>query len=123
MPSEVDQAAPQQSIQERLGSLFQGEMPAKAPAAEQPPEVDDSADDTETDQTESDDGEESAPQAEPAVEEVEVEVEGWKGKIPAKLKAEIDKAADFISLEQNMVVPDVADAHLERDAKPACRFQ
>lgn len=92
--AEVDQAAPQQSIQERLAGVFQNEAPAKTPSVATP-EVDDSADDTETDQVDEGDVEESAPEPETTVDEVEVEVEGWKGKIPAKLKAEIDKGADY----------------------------
>lgn len=90
MPSEVDQAVSPQSIQERLGAVF------SAPTAEDDvPSVDTAAISNESDQVDTDDGEENAPPAESAIEEVEIEVEGWKGKIPAKLKAEIDKGADY----------------------------
>lgn len=97
MPSEVDQAATPQSIQERLGAVF------SAPAEEDDvPSVDTATASDEPDQVDTDDGEESAPQAESAIEEVEVEVEGWKGKIPAKLKAEIDKGADYTRKTQTL---------------------
>jgi hypothetical protein len=89
MPSEVDQAAPQQSIEERLGALVQGDAPADTP------EVEAANDGESTDQVEEGDGEETTPESTPKIEEIEVEVEGWKGKIPAKLKEAIDKGADY----------------------------
>jgi hypothetical protein len=102
MPPEVDQAVPQQSIQERLGGFFQGDEPEKAPSVARQPIVDDADDDTESDQVEAGDVEESAPEPEPTVDEVEVELDGWKGKIPTKLKAEIDKAADYTQKTQRL---------------------
>lgn len=86
MPSEVDQAAPQQSVEARLGSFF---------GAPEEPEVDTAPDQEVTDQVEESDDEETTQPEAPAVDEIEIEVEGWKGKIPAKLKAEIDKGADY----------------------------
>jgi hypothetical protein len=88
MPSEIDQAPAEQSIEERIGSLFGAEKP-------ETPEVEADAEDTQSDQVDDSEPEESAQPEQPTIEEVEVEVEGWKGKIPAKLKAEIDKGADY----------------------------
>jgi hypothetical protein len=102
MPSEVDQAVSPQSIQDRLGGFFQGEAPEKAPSVAKQPAVDVAEDDTETDQVEEGDEEEITPEPEPTVDEVEVELEGWKGKIPTKLKAEIDKGADYTRKTQTL---------------------
>lgn len=89
MPSDADQGEAPQSIEARIGALMQPQAEETAPEVETAP-------DTETvDQAETPETEESAQEQEPAIEEVEVEVEGWKGKIPAKLKAEIDKGADY----------------------------
>ena len=41
------------------------------------------------------DGDADVEEPRTVLDEIEVEVEGWKGKIPAKLKAEIDKGADY----------------------------
>lgn len=94
MPSDADQGGTVQtggtgqSLEDRIGSTLWGDEPAAAEeaAVDQAPDQD-SGD-------EADDQAEEAPQSS-AVEEVEIEVEGWKGKIPAKLKAEIDKGADY----------------------------
>ena len=52
MPSEIDQAAPPQSIEERLGSVFKAEMsePAEVEAAA-PEEPVDQSDDPETEES------------------------------------------------------------------------
>lgn len=89
---EIDQAAAPQSIESRLSSAFQSAMPE-----ESVPTVD-----TTVDQVEEAPEEEITPEAEPTIEEVEIEVEGWKGKIPAKLKAEIDKGADYTRKTQTL---------------------
>lgn len=87
MPSETDQASPQ-SVEERIGNQLWGDPQPETEEVEAAPE--------ETqDQAEETVAEETAPETAPAVEEVEIEVEGWKGKIPVKLKAEIDKGADY----------------------------
>ena len=88
MPSEIDQAPAEQSIEERIGSLFVAEKP-------ETPEVEAAAEDTQPDQVDDSEPEETAQPEQPTIDEIEVEVEGWKGKIPAKLKAEIDKGADY----------------------------
>lgn len=89
MPSETDQVAPQQSVEDRIGEMMWGNNSAEPAEVETAPEeaTQDQADETDT--------EETAQETAPAVDEIEVEVEGWKGKIPAKLKAEIDKGADY----------------------------
>ena len=87
--SEVDQAATPQSIESRLSGVFLGEM-----------QQDEAPSETKPDQVDEVEKEETAPDPEPTVDEVEVEVEGWKGKIPTKLKAEIDKGADYTKKTQ-----------------------
>lgn len=96
MPSDDDQAAPQQSIQERLSAVvMQNTTTDDADAGP-------STDQDTTDQVDdSDDDEPSEPQVE-TVDEVEVEFDNWKGKIPAKLKAEIDKGADYTKKTQTL---------------------
>jgi hypothetical protein len=96
MPSEIDQAAPQQSIQERLSSVFSAQAPEPAEAVEA------AAEDTDTDPVDDSESEENAQSEQPAIEEIEIEVEGWKGKIPTKLKAEIDKGADYTRKTQEL---------------------
>jgi hypothetical protein len=90
MPSDVDQAAPQQSIEERFGAVF------SAPEVEEAPE--ETVDQAEVTEEQVDD----TPQEAEAVDEIEIEVEGWKGKIPAKLKAEIDKGSDYTRKTQEL---------------------
>jgi hypothetical protein len=96
MPSDVDQAEIPQSIEERIGSHFKAEAKAEPeipePEAAEPETTDQAQDDPPPEQEEES----------PAVEEVEVEVEGWKGKIPTKLKAELDKAADYTRKTQTL---------------------
>lgn len=94
MPSEIDQAAPQQSIEERIGNHLWG--------TEETPETEEAVS-TETDDqaTDEPETEESEPES-TAVEEVEVEVEGWRGKIPAKLQAELEKAQDYTRKTQTL---------------------
>jgi hypothetical protein len=88
--ADVDQAAPQQSIEDRIGNhLFGDADPVAEDAAEE--STDESTDDS-ADQAED---QPADVQKSSAVEELEVEFDGWKGKIPAKLKAEIDKGADY----------------------------
>lgn len=57
-----------------------------------------------SDQVESDadDQSEEVEQRAPTVEEVEIEVEGWRGKIPQAVKAELDKAADYTRKSQEV---------------------
>lgn len=98
MPSDVDQAAPQQSIEERMGSFFGGNT---AEATEVDTAAEDTTDDQTTDETD-EQGDDATTQATEVVDEVEIEVEGWKGKIPAKLKAEIDKGADYTRKTQTL---------------------
>lgn len=95
---EVDQAAPQQSIEARLSASLSASMDEAE--VQNPPKV--ASDSTESDQVDTEDGEESAPAEESTIEEVEVEHEGWKGKIPAKLKAEIEKGADYTRKTQTL---------------------
>lgn len=96
---EVDQAAAPQSIEDRLGSLFLGEAEAEPEAVSNTAEeaTDETAEVSE-DQAE----DQPAEQESSAVEETEVEFEGWKGKIPAKLKAEIEKGADYTRKTQTL---------------------
>lgn len=82
MPSDVDQGATQ-SVEDRIGDALWGNS-EEAEVEEATDEAADQAGDAD-----------EAVEAKPAVDEVEIEVEGWKGKIPAKLKAEIDKGADY----------------------------
>jgi hypothetical protein len=89
---EVDQAAAPQSIESRLSGTLFAEMQEKEAAPEE----------AKPDQVDEDAGEESAHEPEPTIDEVEVEVEGWKGKIPTKLKAEIDKGADYTRKTQTL---------------------
>jgi hypothetical protein len=96
MPSEVDQAAPQQSVEERIGNKLWGEAPVETP------EVEEAADEAEVDPVEEDSAEETAPESTKTIDEIEIEVDGWKGKIPAKLKAEIDKGADYTQKTQRL---------------------
>jgi hypothetical protein len=93
MPSDVDQAAPQQSIEERIGNHLWGDAP-ETPEVEEAPE--------ETSDQVTDEPDEETPKESAAVDEVEIEVEGWKGKIPAKLKAEIDKGQDYTRKTQSL---------------------
>lgn len=96
MPSDVDQAAPQQSIEERVGNHLWGDAP-------ETPEVETVAETPEDDQADEEtEAEETPAEVSKAVDEVEVEVEGWKGKIPAKLKAELDKAQDYTRKTQTL---------------------
>ena len=95
MPSDTDQAAPQQSIQERLSAVVMQNTTDDADAGP-------STDVETTDQVDdSDEDEQSESQVE-TVDEVEVEFDNWKGKIPAKLKAEIDKGADYTKKTQTL---------------------
>ena len=84
--------APEQSVEERLADKFFG----PADKADEPQAHADDADEAEDDQTD-DQAEQS-----PGVEEVEIEHENWKGKIPAKLKAELDKGADYTRKTQEV---------------------
>jgi len=96
MSSETDQAVTPQSIEDKIGDALWGsaEEPADQAVAEESAEVDtEDTEDQAVDQSEE-------TQKSPAVEEIEVEVEGWKGKIPAKLKAELDKVADYTKKTQ-----------------------
>lgn len=98
MSSDVDQAVTPQSIEERIGNHLWGEETSEDTAAE-------TAADTAADTADDDQAEETAEgqnPASPAVDEVEVEVEGWKGKIPTRLKAEIDKGADYTRKTQEL---------------------
>lgn len=104
MPSNADQGAvetPAQSIEDRIGESLWGSQPDE-PAEEN--EADDQASALRA--TETDESDEAGDQAEEpqskVVDEVEIEVEGWKGKIPAKLKAEIDKGADYTQKTQKL---------------------
>lgn len=94
MPSDADQGAgtenPAQSLEDRIGSTLWGDEPVQEVADETAAE-----DDQAPDQDESDQADNQAETQSQAVDEIEIEVEGWKGKIPAKLKAEIDKGADY----------------------------
>ena len=92
MPSDVDQAAPQQSIEERIGNHLWGDAP-------ETPEPEEAAEAPEDDQAE---GETEETQEPAAVDEVEIEVEGWKGKVPAKLQAELEKARDYTRKTQTL---------------------
>ena len=94
MPSDVDQAVSQQSIEDKIGDSLWGAEPAEEAVAEDTAEV-------ENDET-TDEVEGQAEQQPATVDEVEIEVEGWKGKIPAKLKAEIDKGADYTRKTQEL---------------------
>jgi len=96
MSSGTDQAVTPQSIEDKIGDALWGsaEEPADQAVAEESAEVDtEDTEDQAVDQSEE-------TQKSPAVEEIEVEVEGWKGKIPAKLKAELDKVADYTKKTQ-----------------------
>jgi hypothetical protein len=56
-----------------------------------------------TDDETPDQGDEDEPQGtQTPVDEVEVEFENWRGKLPAKLKAEIDKGADYTRKTQEL---------------------
>lgn len=97
MESNTEVAAP--SIEDRIGDLGARLMGHDTPAKEEPEqeqESDDQAEESGDDQAEE---QSSAPNA---VEEVEIEVDGWTGKIPAKVKAELDKAADYTRKTQEV---------------------
>jgi hypothetical protein len=103
MPSDVDQGTVQtggtgntQSIEDRVGNALWGDAEPEAEPAGEDAEVDQGTDET-TDEAD-DQGETQST----AVDEVEVEFETWKGKIPAKLKAEIDKGADYTRKTQEL---------------------
>ena len=91
---EVDQVATQQSIEEKIGNKLWGE--------ETPEPADESAEESVEASEDQAEGETVQEQKPSAIEEVEVEVEGWKGKIPAKLKAEIEKGADYTRKTQTL---------------------
>lgn len=95
--ADVDQAAPQQSIEDRIGNHLWGDAPETPEPEESTEEPVDQAEDEPAEES----TEETPPES-PAVDEVEIEVEGWKGKIPAKLKAEIDKGADYTRKTQTL---------------------
>ena len=87
------------TLESRVDSLLDRVIGAEKPEPEQvsgEEDHDDQADEGEDDQAE----EQSS--AEPAVEEVEVEFEGKALKIPAKLKAELDKAQDYTRKTQEV---------------------
>ena len=85
-----EQTAPEApTVEDRLADKLWG--------AEEPEEVQASDDQVEDQAEDAEEVEE--PQSE-TVEEVEVEVENWRGKIPAKLKAELDKAQDYTKKTQ-----------------------
>lgn len=67
-------------------------------AEDQAEEVSDQVESNDDDQS----SDEEVEQRAPTVEEVEIEVEGWKGKIPQALKAELDKAADYTRKSQEV---------------------
>ena len=94
---EVDQAVSPQSIEDKIGSHLWGdtEEVAEESAEESTGETTDETADSEADET-------AEAQKSSAIEEVEVEVDGWKGKIPAKLKAEIEKGADYTRKTQTL---------------------
>jgi hypothetical protein len=99
MNASTDQAGTQ-SVEDRLADKLWG--PAEGNAA---PEQDAApAEEAEIDQADdqADDTEEEVVQQSSAVDEVEVEHDGWKGKVPAKLKAELDKAADYTRKTQEV---------------------
>lgn len=83
------------SIESRIEAKIFGK-----PAPEQDQQTDDQASDVVDDQAEPEG--EAVEQQAPAVEEVEIEVEGWKGKIPKALQAELDKAADYTRKAQEV---------------------
>ncbi len=94
---DAEQASP--SLEDRIGDKMWG--PAEQPEPQQAVQADDDqSDDAADDQAEGD--EDDAPAQSNAVEEVEIEVEGWKGKIPAKVKAELDKASDYTRKTQEV---------------------
>lgn len=90
--------APQASVEDRLADKLWGAEEPVDQAADQAEQAD-----SEVSEDADTDAEDSAEEAQSnAVDEVEVEVEGWKGKIPAKLKAEIDKASDYTRKTQEV---------------------
>lgn len=92
------------SIESKIEAKLFGSEPAEESLPDQ-------AESDAENQAESDDDEAVQPQAS-AVEEVEVEVDGWKGKIPKVLQAELDKAADATRKTQ-----EVADQRRLMDAQ------
>lgn len=86
------------SVEDRIGDHLSSMLGGDKPEAEEPAE-EISDDQAETDGD--DQAEEQSSQAN-AVEEIEVEFEGWKGKIPAKVKAELDKASDYTRKTQEV---------------------
>lgn len=96
MPSNVDQGEPEsQSVEDRIADKLFGtdEQIADDQTADE--------DGGDGDQVAEESGEESEVTT-AAVEEVEIEFESWKGKLPAKLKAEIDKGADYTRKTQEL---------------------
>lgn len=89
----------QPSIEDRVGNALWGDSGADD-ADDADTEVVDQAEDQADDSDDADASDDV--QQSNAVEEVEVEVEGWKGKIPAKLKAELDKGADYTRKTQEL---------------------
>lgn len=82
--------APEQSVEDRLADKLWGPAEGDSPPESEP-----------ADEADDDQPEDQEPQS-PGVEEVEIEHEGWKGKIPSKLKAEIDKGADYTRKTQEV---------------------
>lgn len=86
---------PEQTVEQRIEAQMFGDDKSE--------EVTDQAEDEQEDQpVEGDDSPEPESDAKSAVDEVEIEVEGWKGKIPTRLKAELDKAADYTRKTQEV---------------------
>ena len=105
MPSDADQGGTVQtggtgqSLEDRIGATLWGDT-QEQPEAEETEEVSDDQG-AETDESDEATDQAETPQSK-AVDEIEIEVDGWKGKIPAKLKAEIDKGADYTQKTQKL---------------------
>lgn len=108
MPSDVDQGETQ-SIEERIGNHLWGDEPDTAETAGE--QANSELPDDQVEDETSEQGDNATTQTSKAGEEVEIEVDGWKGTVPAKVKAQLEKSADYIrktqALSENQKLLDV----------------
>ena len=102
MPSDVDQGTVEvQSVEDRIADKLFGTAGNGADEQDTDDQTADENDGGDGDQVAEDSGEEPEVTS-TTVEEVEIEFENWKGKIPAKLKGEIEKGANYTQKTQEL---------------------
>lgn len=89
MPSEIDQAPPEQSIEDKIGNHLWGE-PEETPETAEPETEDQAVDEPVAEE-----------EQESQAVEAEIEVDGEKWT-PSKLKSELDKARDYTRKTQTL---------------------